>query len=370
MNNKITIIVSIFFINIVTIKAADTVYFYPKLATNAIVIDYKKTCTTYKETTGNKIYQFTSNTNKASLTFQFKRSYEKLIYNAYFNDNGKSYNISKKAYTVNQIYTPLCKTEKNFIDSNNNIYTIVSGLCAKPNPKGNPEEDFIMSGFFCVIKIGNDTIENIYPIDDAFVNPDYYILNFASFFSKENGFCFSLANQYPKENKKYFLGHWIIKNGRLKFNKLIETELPSFHIKNNIEYNLMDFLYKENKLAFYMGNAIIDIDKYKEYPLVINNFPVIKFDNIAYGERFDIKFSFCDFIQKENHLHVIYRKNNTFFYDDYLLENGSYKLLNEKEIKQYSVDSLSRFPFFNEDGKILFQIKDKNYFVKLSADKL
>ena len=67
------------------------------------------------------------------------------------------------------------------VDDKNNIYTIVSGLCARVNPKGNPEEDFIMEGFFSVIKLGNDTIENIYPIDDPFINPDYYILNFANF---------------------------------------------------------------------------------------------------------------------------------------------------------------------------------------------
>lgn len=190
--------INLIILSLSNLKAADTIYFSHNLPQNIITIDYKKSCQTYKEPISNKIYQYRDNSITPTISFQFNQKYEKLIFDSYFNDNGKSYKLSKKAYKVNQIYTPLCKTEKYFVDDKNNIYTIVSGLCARVNPKGNPEEDFIMEGFFSVIKLGNDTIENIYPIDDPFINPDYYILNFANFYCIENGFLFTLANQTPE----------------------------------------------------------------------------------------------------------------------------------------------------------------------------
>jgi len=352
------------------LKAADTIYFSKNLPQNIITIDYKKSCQTYKEPISNKIYQYRDNSITPTISFQFNQKYEKLIFDSYFNDNGKSYNLSKKAYQINQIYTPLCKTEKYFVDDKNNIYTFISGLCARIDPKGNPEEDFIMEGFFCLIKIGNDSIENIYPIDDPFINPDYYILNFANFYCTENNFIFTLANQSPDVSKKYFLGNWIVKNGRLKFSKIIETELPSFHIKNKIEYDLMDFFVREGKLAFFMGDAIIDINNHTEYKLEINNFPITSFDNIAHGGIFDIKFSLCDFIHQDRQMKVIYRKNNNFYYSSYFLENGKYILQNEKEIRHFSLDNIARVPFFDEEGKILFQIRDKNYFLRFSSSEL
>jgi hypothetical protein len=370
MKSLFILLINLLIVNLGNLKASDTIYFSNNLPQNIIAIDYKKSCQTFREPISNKIYQFRDNSITPSISFQFNQKYEKLIFDSYFNDNGKSYKLSKKAYEVNQIYTPLCKTEKYFVDDKNNIYTIVSGLCARVNPKGNPEEDFIMEGFFSVIKLGNDTIENIYPIDDPFINPDYYILNFANFYCIENGFVFTLANQTPEVSKKYFLGNWIEKNGRLKFNKLIETELPSFHVKNKIEYNLMDFFVKGDKLAFYMGDAIIDINNHKEYNLTITDFPITNFANIAYGGQFDIKFSLCDFIQQDKQLKVIYRKNNSFYYAICLLENGKYIIQSEKEMKQFSLDNIARMPFFDEEGKILFEIKDKNYFLRLSLSEL
>ncbi|NDC30634.1 MAG: hypothetical protein EBZ58_06810, partial [Bacteroidetes bacterium] len=67
---------------------------------------------------------------------------------------------------------------------------------------------------------------------------------------------------------------------------------------------------------------------------------------------------------------VIYRKNNNFYYSSYFLENGKYILQNEKEIRHFSLDNIARVPFFDEEGKILFQIRDKNYFLRFSSSEL
>lgn len=104
--------------------------------------------------------------------------------------------------------------------------------------------------------------------------------------------------------------------------------------------------------------------------MTITDFPITNFGNIAYGGQFDIKFSLCDFIQQDKQLKVIYRKNNNFYCAIYNFDDYKYKLQTEKEMKQFSMKNITRMPFFDQDGKILFQIKDKNYFIRFSSSEL
>lgn len=351
-------------------KAIDTVYFSPKISENCIVIDYKNTCLTFKESPTSNIYQFKNNSKEKTLFFEFNEVFEILVYNAYFNDNGSSYKYSKNAYKVNEIEKPLCIVSKYYIDKQNDIYAIVSGQNAKPAVGGNPQKDFTMEGFYCVIKIGENIIEKIYPIDDAFISPDYFLLNTGEFFKNESGFVFSLIKREISSQNNYILGLWNENNGRLKYVKTLEAQIPDFHKKNNLNYGLLNYIQKENYIMFYIGNSIIDLSNNKEHILSSKtDIEKLNNQNLSYNQSFSINNSNCDFSIISNKLNIIKRKNNKFYLAVYVVDNN-FKLESEKEIPFFILPDLVRFPMFDPNGNIIFQIKNKNYFIRVMKSEV
>jgi len=156
-------------------------------------------------------------------------------------------------------------------------------------------------------------IKNIHPDNGKFhlVPHNFFVqngdLNILIFQSKKN-----IQVDYKSP---YFVGIWALnkENQEFNFKEFAPFNLPEIHQKNNLDYNLLDFIYHDNYLMTLISNEFFSTKNNLQLiklPIEIGNPQIIRFNNTIKAK---IEYLTIDFIIDGDTLKAIYKFNNNFY---------------------------------------------------------
>lgn len=294
-----------------------------------------------------KFWQFRDKETLPLLYFELNETSQRSIYTSYFG-NDSLYKATKTALLANNVKQSLCRVHNVHVTPDNQIYALVSGQHAQVQPGGDPEKDFRISFFLSIIRFANGKISECLPIEDAVIENEYYLLDACNFYTDGNNFTFTVARDEIRSTGNYYLGRWQKDaNQRLRFIEFIPCEIPDVHKKSGANYGLLNFVRKENYVAFLINDEVTDITKCHNIKLKVRNKPELKIGNLQYGKQFEIDFALCDINIRGNNLEVVYRIKNDFFYCS--IDRINEKMNSQHKLEHFNLENLNTLHFFYQN---------------------
>ena len=246
--------------------------------------------------------------------------FSKYVYNKVFKDS-LIYEKYKAILTKEGIYKPLLKINKCYI--NNKISLFCSGVNIKPIVNRFGQPDNLLYPFYFLVMISRDsfTIETIRTIGNL-PNDEYYLLESGDFFENKDELYFTVAKDEIVGNNSKILGKWINKDSdSLVFSSFSKINIPKYFKTNNLNYNLISFIYDDEFVLFNTVNSIFNAKSGEEIPLKINPPPNVYRDMVS--ADVEINSINLSFEIDDKYINLLRREKETLYYTKFERNDGS-----------------------------------------------
>jgi len=269
---------------------SDTIYFpYNLQKYHPVILDCKQGQLTITTRGKSKLWRISADTLKVDLIFEFNEKCQREIFRKIFSSDS-NYERTKNVLIRDRRIDMLCKVQQYIFDVSGEVYAFVTGVNAVPHP----EYEYDMQPFFAVLKIGKGVIGEIYPLDSPLINNEFSLFEPGTAYKRGDKFYFTIIKMNVSKNGNYFIGSWEhTTNGRLTFKEILPIELPSFNLKNNLAYGLINFIEHQNYVILYSNPTIIDLKTNKQVELVVKNMPDFKMPQLSVA--YSYAYIFCSF---------------------------------------------------------------------------
>ena len=244
----------------------------------------------------------------------------------------------------------------NIWNDNDSLYALITLLYPTVvNIKGNEYTKLSKLNVLCLIL--RESEARIWVIG-AMNSLKYDFDEGGDFFIHNGKYYFSVFKPGGIDVDNFFLGQWISENEYLKFNGIVNIDLPKIFIDHRIDYDLTSFTYHWPYLMLNISNTLIDLRSKETITLPLSEGKT-NFSKISEKGKVDLKFSITDFIIKDHLLRLIYYNGKSY-------KISTIDLVSVKKINDEALSNKSKFlenivsPQFLDFNSILYLGKKSN----------
>jgi hypothetical protein len=308
---------------------------------------------------------------KILFNIQLNDSLSLLNYKANYNGRDSLYWEAKRIYDFEG--KPFNGKIESFNIAGDTIYIIGTNMVPS-NVFIENKWDTLLSPIYSLYIFKMNQLIKVNPIKN--INPDKGKFHLVPHnFFVQNGNLNILIFQSKKNiqidyNSAFFVGVWALnaENQEFNFKEFAPFYLPEIHKKNNLEYNLLDFIYHSNYLMTIISNDLYSTKSHikpLKLPIEIGNPEIVRSNNTIKAK---IEYLTIDFVLDVDTLKVLYKFNNNFYICSINLKSNillnNFILLNDSLVSNnYLVQ-----PKFINKNEIYF-ITNEKVFIKIKLRK-